>query len=231
MTRFHSISLATLACVALVPAFASAQIKKQANGAYLMRIKYTKGEVIKQAIDTVVTGLPPGSPGADANGRQHLQVMTNTKIVSVSNGNATMLVSVQQIVLNGHATKQTSAPRSITMDTRGQPVGGSTTQNGATKLPENAVKVGQTWSGPLPVGNGMSGGGTATYKFLGIKNVDGKQVAVLSLKISTPQIKSGGGTLYLFASNGETYKTNLSLSTVNPQTKSPITVTISSHRV
>ena len=230
MMKSRSISLAVVACAALVPALSSAQIKKQPNGAYLMRIKYTKGEVIKLTINTTVSGLPPGSQGADASGKQNIVVQTVTKVVSVTNGNATVIADVAQVKINGHVTGQAATPRSITLDTRGRTIGSNAGPGLATKMPEKPVKVGETWTGSLPVGSGIGNAGTATYKFLGIKNVDGKQVGVLSLAIKTAQIKGGTGTLYLNASDGTMYKAAMNIAAINPQTKAPVNMSITVHR-
>lgn len=233
MIKFRSISWVILACAVLIPAVASAQIKKVAGGAYLMRLKFTKGQTIHLELAESISGLPPNAGGASADGKLAVVMQTRSTIQSVTNGAATMLVSVGPTTLNGKVQGAASPLKSVTVDSLGRPVGAAKgqSQGFGTRLPEKAVKVGESWTAPLPIG-GAGGGsnGTATYTFKGIKNMDGKQVAVIGMTVKNPQIKNGTGTLYLNVSDGGMYKGGVTLNTINPQTGAPMTMTVSVHR-
>ncbi len=231
MIKFRSIGWAVLACAVMIPAVASAQIKKVAGGAYLMRLKFTKGQVVHLELTENITGLPPGVGGATADGKLAVVMQTTSVVQSVNNGAATMLVNVGQPILNGKPQGAPSPPKSVTIDSMGHPVGPQKNQSqGFTKFPEKPVKVGESWGGPLPLGGAGGAGGSATFTFKGIKNVDGKQVAVIAINIKTPQIKSGTGTLYLTVADAAMYKSSITLNTVNPQTGAPMTMTVGVHR-
>ena len=222
-----------LACAAMIPAAASAQIKKVSGGAYLMRLKFTKGQTIHLELSESLSGLPPNVGGSTADGKMSVVMQSKSTVQSVTNGAATMIVVVGPTTINGKTQNTTSPPKSVTVDSMGHPVGATkgSSQGFGTRLPEKAVKVGDSWSAPLPVGGATgSTGGSATYTFKGIKNVDGKQVAVIVMSIKNPQIKSGGGTLYLTVADGAMYKGSLTLNTINPQTGAPMTMTVGVHR-
>lgn len=219
----------------MIPSLASAQIKKVSGGAYLMRLKYTKGQVSHMELTTAITGMPPGQGGATADGKMTAIMQTHSTVQTVTNGNATMLVSVGPMTLNGKTVVQETKPQSVTVDPQGRPVGGAggQSQGFGTRMPDKAVKVGESWSAPLPMGHGTMGGGsggTATYTFKGVKKVDGKQVAVVNMSVKNPQIKSGSGTLYLMTSDGAIYKASLVLNTVNPQSGAPMSMTVTIRR-
>lgn len=200
-----------------------------------MRLKFAKGQTVHLELSTAVTGMPPGANGVGPDGKMVAIMQTRSTVQSVTNGNATMLVSGGPLVVNGKTVMQQSKPQSVTLDPRGHGVGAAgqgQSQGFGAKLPEKPVKVGESWSAPLPMGNGATGGtgGTATYTFKGLKRVDGKQVAVIALSVKNPQIKSGSGTLYLMAGDGTVYKASLVLNTVNPQTGAPMSMTVTIHR-
>jgi hypothetical protein len=216
----------------MIPAVSSAQIKKVAGGAYLMRLKFTKGQTNHLELTESIVGLPPNVGGAGADGKLNVVMQSKSTVQSVTNGNATMLVSIGPTTLNGKTQGATSPLKSVTIDSTGHPVGSAKGQGQGfgAKLPEKPVKVGDSWSAPLPVAGAAGGGGSATFTFKGIKNVDGKQVAVILMSVKNPQIKSGTGTLYLTVADGAVYKGSITLNTVNPQTGSPMTMTVGVHR-
>jgi hypothetical protein len=98
------------------------------------------------------------------------------------------------------------------MNSRGEVVGGAPGASTASiKLPEKPVPVGGTWTGTVPVG-GMGGGSiNAVYKFVGVKNIGGKQVAVINVTVNG--MGKGTGVTHLAMADGSLVKsvTNLNI--------------------
>ncbi len=185
---------------------AQAQVAAQGGG-FLLRTKYTKGQSFKYKMTTTVTGGPSKMPP--------MEIPMTIKVKDVKNGIATLTYSMK--------TPGQSTPSNIEVkvDPRGKMVGGSGIEAlqgmgamGAT-LPEKPVRIGQTWTQTIdnPAMQGMKL--TTTYKFNGLKNVRGAQVAEIGMTIkgTGPQnmTMSGSGTMILLASDGTMRSTSMSM--------------------
>ncbi|HVT13477.1 MAG TPA: hypothetical protein VHE55_14530 [Fimbriimonadaceae bacterium] len=200
MNRF-SIGKGTLmVLLLLVVGSASAQIKKQGNG-YLLRTKYTKGEVITYVTDTKT----------NAQGRDMLISMTMTqKVLSVSRtGAATVSMTMGKVLLNGKPMGQQVPEKmqKVTFETDSQGhVKGGGQQNTNVIMPDKPIPVGGTWSATTnaPIGTGQSMQVTVTYKLLGFEKKGKYQTAKISVKMSgSGQMAiSGTGTMWLNMADG-----------------------------
>ncbi|MEA2554016.1 MAG: hypothetical protein QOJ65_2192 [Fimbriimonadaceae bacterium] len=223
--KIRHLSLAALVCFAAVPVVASAQVKKAGDG-YLLRMKFTKGLALRYGMTSTVKGIPPSAMAPD--GTITLTGPFSTTVQSIKGPNATVAVSIGPMLMNNQQATGKAQTRTATIDSRGKAVDKSDTGIGLL-LPEKPVKIGQSWSGPLPISSGTmtAGGMSITYRFEGLKKIGGKQLAVVSLTTSPDQqIKSGSGTLYINPQDGFTQKMTMNLVIGNPAGGKPLTTTI-----
>lgn len=186
-------------------AFAPAQIVKKGNG-YLFRMKFSKGAVIRYTVKSTSPGLGgPKSPPMKIN----FPMVWN--VLNVQGGVATIKALVGPVML-GQQQVLAQSQTTVSIDGRGQSVGNTSTGQQITPtLPLNPIRVGASWSATMPI-QGAAGAQsdlTATYKFVGIKNVGGKQVALLS--ITTKGASRGSGTMQLLVSDGTLFSSHLSV--------------------
>ncbi len=198
MRKFYLVFPA-LSVLALA-ATSNAQVVHSKRG-YLINIKYTKGQVIKQNISMV------------ASGRQGLK--TNTQIV-------TKCLDVDK---NGIATLEVTTPtapgkpptkRKSRVDKHGRPLGNVVDGfSGNLMWPDQPLKVGETWKGDINMAD--IGQGTAkmkaTYKFVGLKKVDGVQVAVISsyMDLTGQYDIAGTGTINVRVSDGQLHSATFNM--------------------
>lgn len=156
----------------LAPQTADAQVSKQ-GPAYLLRMKFVKGQVFKYSIVTTGAMIPNG------------QKMTSTMTVKdVKNGIATIdsVVSMPQGAAGRNSKPVT---QTLQMDSRGKVVGKATASMGGAAtptLPERAVKIGESWNGDMKMGGGINV--TATYTLLSVKTVGAKTIAEIGQKVT-----------------------------------------------
>lgn len=200
------LSLAVAGSVLVVGApTAQAQITKQGD-AYLFRVKYTKGEVIRHVM-TMNFDMGMGAPGGKKPAPMTSQ--STQKVLSVSGDKATIEVTMGDVA-------GTKIPKQkITMDSRGRPSGGGSAQgNISVALPEKAVKVGSTWTGDLSGAMGGTASANATYKLLGFKTVGGKNAANIAFTVKgnvQGMAMSGTGTVLMLTSDGSMYSTSMAM--------------------
>lgn len=174
-----------------IAASSSAQVV-QKKGGYIIFIKYTKGQVLKQNISMIAPST---------------KVTTNTQIVTKcldvdKNGIATLEVSTPT------APGKPPSKRKVKVDRHGKPVGNAIDGfSGNFMWPETPLKIGQTWDGNVNMGGaGQSGGSMrALYKLAAIKNLNGTKVAVITtvLDVSGQFDVAGTGTIYVRVSDGQ----------------------------
>lgn len=191
---------------------AHAQIIKKSNG-YLFRMKFTKGAIVHYQADSVAGGL-----GANGQGIKFgLPIVW--KVLDVKSGIATVEATIGPVLLGEQQVMKASVTK-VQLNSQGKPVAPSTGAQQLTPvLPAVPIKPGATWTASLPMtspAGGMKKTINATYKFTGIKSVEGKQVAVIN--VSTTGESKGSGVIYLLVSDGSLYQSTLNMDvTVSPQ--------------
>jgi hypothetical protein len=183
---------------------AHAQITKSGDG-YLIRMKFVKGTTAAYTMNSNITV---------SNGTtMKLSIPFSTKVLDVKGDVGTLLYSVGPTSLNGmvQGKAQTSE---VKMDSHGKANGKQLAQmkGVSIQLPEKPLKIGETYSRTMtiPVGQ-MTVNSTATYKFLGLKTVAGKQAAQFSMKAhGTGAITADAtGVTNLAVSDGSLIDTNV----------------------
>lgn len=204
-----------VAILLLGAAFGQAQIAKQGN-AYLFRMKFTKGA--KYAYKMNVDMTMPQGMGGPGDGKANMVMSMNILVKDVKKDVATVAYSASAMKMNGkdmgHPTQM-----EVKQNTRGKIVSGNvdTSNMGSVDLPEKAIKIGESWTTQTKMG---VGGGSITvdakYTFKSIKAVNGKQIAVLSVAMSSaaPMKMSGGGTVELYMADGALYSSDTTASLI-----------------
>lgn len=231
MTKTKFFGLAVVACVAVMPSVASAQVKKVGNG-YLLRMKYVKGQTHSRTLTTTISGLPANTPSPlIKNGTMKLIAPYKETVDSVAGNVATVTVTLGPFTSPGMdqpvqpVTKTTGKVDNLGNRVGGGPTGGSF----GAHFPKDPVKVGGMWTSKVPMSGMASAGGQAEakFKFGGIKKVKGRDLAILTISlVPNAQIKSGSGTMYLLPSDGSLAGGNLNMEMINPQAATPIKVAI-----
>lgn len=156
--------------------FASAQ------KGYLLRLRLKPNEVVKYAMAIQTMGM-------------NIDMTMQLKITKVANHQYTMVTTMGAMSMNGKPMPAQSQEqmkkmvvttvvdergRTISTKATGMPMG-TGTQSSTVPFPEGPVTVGKTWSGKSNVNNVQV---ETTYKFVGVKTVNGVQTALIE---STPQ--------------------------------------------
>jgi len=189
---------------AALASHAGAQIVKRGN-AYLFRMKFVPGTTTKYKVNSTIDGI--GSNG------QGIKVMLpmSWNVASVTKGVATINATVGPVTVGKQQMMQPSTTE-VKLDSRGRPVDGETPGQQLTPaFPQGPVKVGTSWTASMPVQgiNGQAAKVTATYRFNGIKTVNGKQVA--DLTVTTSGTATGAGTMQLLVSDGSLFTSYLKM--------------------
>ncbi len=180
-----------------------AQIKK-VGSAYLLRVKYFKGETIKLRTVNSVEGMK--------NGNQPLKINVPIliKVLNVSQGISTLSLAAGPATANGKKFNAPVQQALIKVDSRNASTGGPSNLNLGATYPQAPIKIGQTWTSKTAVNLGGSPSTmTAVYKFLGVKKVGKAQVAALSMHVSGAA--QGTGTMHLSTADGTIQDCNLRL--------------------
>jgi hypothetical protein len=204
--RIAKLGAALLAMVAVVGQ-ADAQITKQGKG-YLFRMKFAKGQTMKYVVDSKVQ--MPGTP----QGKMEFSMPMVMTVKSVTNGVADIAAKVGPMSMNGKPGQTQTTNMKI--NSRGEVVGGQGgMQTANVPLPQGPVAIGATWNANIPLGAG-AGGQTisAVYKFTGIKNIAGRQCAVLAVTLKG--MGTGTGTTYISMADGSLVRSNMSMSMKGP---------------
>lgn len=184
--------------VLAVAAVGPAQVTKSGTG-FLLRAKYTPGQTLKYVM----------SSDAAMGGSKQVMKMTSPIVMAVKGvkaGVAEIVVTTGPASLNGQS-QGAADKRTVKLDTRNRPIGGPTNYEAFSsfELPEKPVKPGQSWKGQTKLDTPM-GAVTmaATYTFVGIKTVAGKQVAEIKSAITGSMMGpiKGNSTAYLNVADG-----------------------------
>jgi hypothetical protein len=189
----------TLLCLSSLAVGANAQIKK-VSGGYLFRLKFVAGRTYNY---TIASQVHMGSVETVLSGPAQF------KILKLNSNGANVQASFGPIKAGG----QVFSPKqslSFDEDHRGVVNGKGGIQQMSVEMPPAPKQVGDSWT--AKTGIAASGGPTnveAKYKFMGLKTVDGHQVAVLSVnyKSSGTATAAGTGVIYLLIEDGSLYST------------------------
>ncbi len=181
-----------------IPLASLAQVTKTGN-AYLFRMKLVKGSSQAYVMSTS-TDMGTGKPLI-------VPMSYSMKVTNVVKGIADVAMSA--------TTPMQKAPQTSTikMDSRGAIDGqAGLEQLTGIRLPEKAIKVGETWKSAPKVGTGTQGMAMdSVYTFSGVQAVGKIQCAVLSVKSSGKGAltSSTTGKMYIELANGMLYQSNL----------------------
>ncbi len=198
--NLRTLSLLTVAGAAvMMSASADAQVTKSGGG-YLLRVKYVKGQTLNYKSSNTVTA-------AQGGGGQPMKIDMPMvmKIGAVANGFAKASVTTGPAMLGKNPMGKAQTVYVDLSPTNAAKSKGSPGIAGA-QFPLKPVKIGETWSMAAPIADttGMVGGDIrATYKFQGLKTVNGKSMAIITYILSGGV--TGSGSLQLLASDGTLY--------------------------
>jgi hypothetical protein len=174
------------------------------KGGYQFRAKHTKGSVIRQLVSI--------SLGTNGNKETTDSFVITSKVVDVKkNGTAVVDIST------GASKAQKAMNSTLEIDTFNKPIkGGIPGFAGSFGLPEQIIKLGQTWNGDTEIGQGIPV--RADYTFKGIKN----GIAEITMKINVSgQYKMvGGGSYFIRLKDGQMESSNIKLLLSLPDPKS-----------
>jgi len=184
-----------LGAIVVLAASANAQVTKQGAG-YLLRAKYSKGQVIRFNTSNKVRGAT-AQPGSAID----VTIPITMRVLDVKSGIATVQLKLGEAKL-GQSVINPGQTAVVRLNSRNEGTGTAGGANVAAALPAKAVKVGQTWTATAPISTGMgpSQNMKATYKFQGLKSVGGRQVAVITYSVTG--FAKGNGTMRLLTSDG-----------------------------
>jgi len=179
----------------------------QKKGGFIFRVHYTPGQVLK--LDSTMTFINRGSDPAGT-----VKASTTLKVLTVSKGIANVEMLVTPGVLAGTKTQVTPAQKMVLrLDDKNRSADKKELGGGMIALPARPMNPGSTWKTYLPLKDpsGVIQTLTAIYRFSGISNENGHQVAVVTYILSG--FANGTGAMKLLVKDGSLYSniTNLSL--------------------
>jgi hypothetical protein len=204
------------------PGFASAQIAKS-GASYNFKPKFTKGSNVKYTMNMDLAGAPQG--------QTKMAMSFSQKVVAVKGHLVDIEVTSNPMLINGKPMGQGQKPTVTKMqwDTKANKAVG----NGAgavTGLPSKPLKVGESYTATFGMASAGAPPITANYKFVGIKNVAGKQVAQFDVTIpkQAQMPGTGTGTMYLLMADCSLLKANINMNMTGPagQNGKPQTMTM-----
>jgi len=169
---------------------AHGQIVQTKDGKYSFRTRYAPGAVISyQTLAGEAT--PSGALKLPA-----IESPMVIKVLSNKGGNAVIRITTGPGVFG---TTQVFEKTSIDMpmDNRNSSLG-----TGSLKFPNAPIGIGASWKAmmPLKIASGLPAKLDATYRFLGVKKINGINLAVLSFDMTGPA--EGSGLMYIRTSDG-----------------------------
>lgn len=171
---------------------AKAQIT-QASGIYKFRYKYTKGQVLKYGMQMSIKGADNKPLVAD----QKINLTISVTGVDAK-GNATLKITTDGVM------GQKPADQKLVISPTGKVISGVDPGLGSfATFPDKGLKIGESWTHALSV---PGGGGkiNAKYTLKSVGNVAGKQVATISIVMSSANAQytmSGTGSQHISVSD------------------------------
>ncbi len=218
-----AIAVAASVGFSLLPAASYSQVTEK-NGLYDFRVKLVAGKKISYMNSVVALG------GITVN------LPISMKVLSVTGGKATVETVTGPGTMNGQSMGQNAVTEKAVIDMKGQPAGAGSTGTGTVfgSIPSKPIKVGATWTGKAPTNNSSIGMKdiTATYTFVGVKNVKGKQVAEIKITIkgAGESSMSGSGFVHILTADGLLATSKLSMALKMAGSEKPMTFTANTYR-
>lgn len=211
-----------LAALLVVPTFTDAQ------NTHLLRINIKKGQVIRQEMK-ITTQMPGAATGGKATNITMIMVMKQTctdaqkdkfTIVSeIESARATGGTPEMNKMITQQLQSTIGQKETMTVDSRGNPIGASANQAGGFYgYPKDAVKVGQSWTANVNLGNlgARAGSVKSTMKLLGVERVNNQNCFKMSMNLSSSMQNmtvTGNGTIWARTSDGMLEKGNVKTTT------------------
>ncbi len=179
-----------------------AQITKVGSG-YKFRVNYQKGQVLRFS---TVSGVD--NKGNSAAGTT-VKVPITLVVLDKKKGNSSIKLTMGAMKV-GSTVVQPEQSTLVNLDSRNRGASDQK-QNIGTTLPENAIQIGTSWhdSRPFNIGGSMAVL-NGVYRFQGLKNSNGNQVAVITYQLSG--FAQGSGTMTLLVKDGTLYTNDFKLS-------------------
>ncbi|MGV3618246.1 MAG: hypothetical protein ACO1SV_23205 [Fimbriimonas sp.] len=192
-----------IALAGLGSTFASAQVTPSGGG-YLLRVKYSTGQVLRYASTNSVGGATGRGDGLVIS----LPIVMRVTEVKGKVAKARLTVGPAK---NGNQILNNSQTVVMTLNNRNQGGGEGQSTGVTAQLPERPVKVGQTWTAvaPISTASGQVQRLNATYRFQGVKKVGGKSVAVITYSVNGAA--TGTGTMTLLQGDGTLWSNNMKI--------------------
>lgn len=211
--------------LAAIAACAPAQVTPSGKG-FLLRVKYVKGQVLRFATTTSMTGLPGAG---SANSALSISMPATMTVNSVVGTVTKATIAVGPAKYGGNVIQPVQTLQ-IQLDARNSTPAAGTAGSLIAPMPSKVVRIGDTWKSSAPI-PGMPGtptkATTATYTFLGTKVVDGKSVAAISYKFSGGT--RGSGSVLVLVKDGTLYRNSATL--ILTGANGNITAKMSLHRI
>ncbi len=214
-----ALTAAALLTAVGLPCRTSAQVTP-VGGGYLFRMKFTPGQTMRYTMTMSMSGLPNQMKGFNNSSTFTMHVLR------VQGDKATIRLDIPAMVMNGQ-TIRPAAQTQITMDNRGQMVGGAAATNGLpqTVLPEKPLRIGQSFTQAIkgaPMGAAVAA--QATYTLKGFQNVGGRKAAQLAIALKGqapggPQGSvsfNGNGTMLLTVVDGSLLRSQMAQKMIGP---------------
>lgn len=219
-------SLLILASIGLV-ATATPQLTKQ-GAAYLFRAKYTAGQTNRYTMTMSST--------MNSQAMLNMETPLVLKTVSVSKGIATVEVATGPAKMNGKSQGQVDK-QTVKMDNRNRPQGGQNSFEsfGSFAYPEKPIAIGGKWTQKMDMGTAMGGMKLdATYTFVGVKTIGGKQVAEIKSTMKGTMMGpiTGSATTYIVMADGSLHSSTVQMvMNINPGQGQPVQKVVTNAKV
>lgn len=209
LTFRKSLFVPAVLVMVAAPGFASAQIAKS-GASYNFKPKFTKGSNVKYTMNMDMTGAPQGPT--------KMGMSFSQKVVAIKGNIVDLEVTSNPMLVNGKPMGPNQKPTVTKMqwDIKANKAVGKGA-GAVTGLPEKPLKVGESYKASFGVVSPGAPPITANYKFVGIKNVSGKQVAQFDVTIPKQgQMPGGTGTMYLLMADCSLLKANINMTMTSP---------------
>lgn len=211
----------------LFTALAVPQIAKQGKN-YLFRAKHTAGQTIKYTM----------TMNSTTGGKSLLAMETPLVLAtkSVTKGVATMDVSTGPAKMNGQSQGKVDK-QTVKVDSRNRPVGGDSNFEGfgSFAYPEKLIAIGSKWTQKINMGTAAGPlKMDATYTFVGVKALGGKQVAEIRTQMTGNMMGpiTGQGTSFIVLADGSLHSSAVQLTMkITPGQGQPVQTVVSNVKV
>ena len=200
----HKLIYAFTVAAALVTS-AAAQVTKSGD-VYKLRVSYQKGQVIHFNTVSGVENKSASAPGSAST--PTVSIPITLVVLDKKKDNATLKLTMGAIKFGGQVMQPESSTV-FSLDNRNRGAGDHR-QNIGVSLPERSVRIGSTWedSQAFNIG-GTTSAMHGTYRFAGLKTINGKVVAVITYQLRG--FAEGTGTMTMLAKDGTLFSNDTKL--------------------